>query len=58
MDGVALPGLQNAMAGVLAGAAAPVDQVLDGVLKTLGVGVGEADTWVNGARCGVALLAG
>lgn len=34
-----------------------IDGVLNSVLKTLGIGIGEADVWVNGVRCdGAALM--
>jgi len=49
-------GLDTAVGQVLATATAPVDQLLAGVLGTLGVGLGQADTWVSGVRCGSAVL--
>jgi uncharacterized membrane protein len=33
-----------------------VDGLLNNVLKTLGIGLGEADVWVNGVRCDGAAL--
>jgi uncharacterized membrane protein len=33
-----------------------IDGVLNNVLKTLGIGLGEADVWVNGVRCDGAAL--
>ena len=58
VNGVALPGLQPAILGTLAVAVSPVDQLVNGLLQTLGAGVGQADTSINGARCGAAILAG
>ena len=37
-------------------AAAPLDQVLTSLLNTLGIGLGQADSWVSGVRCGGAVL--
>lgn len=54
--GLGVPGLGSAVSGVIAGAATPLDQVLNAVLGTLGVGLGQADSWVSGVRCGGALL--
>jgi uncharacterized membrane protein len=58
VNGVAIPGLPQAVMGVLNGAATPLDQLISGVLQTAGVNVGQASTWIDGARCGAALLAG
>ncbi|KRE24231.1 hypothetical protein ASE66_03015 [Bosea sp. Root483D1] len=54
--GLPIPGLGGAVSGVIAGAAAPLDQVLTSLLNTLGVGLGQADSWVSGVRCGGAVL--
>jgi uncharacterized membrane protein len=54
--GLPLPGLDGAVSGVIAGAAAPLDQVLTSLLNTLGIGLGQADSWVSGVRCGGAVL--
>lgn len=54
--GLPLPGLEGAVSGVIAGAAAPLDQVLTSLLNTLGIGLGQADSWVSGVRCGGAVL--
>ncbi|SED46500.1 Uncharacterized membrane protein [Rhizobiales bacterium GAS188] len=55
--GIGLPGgLTGAVSGILAGAVSPVDQLLAGLLGTLGVGLGQADTWVSGVRCDGAVL--
>jgi len=44
------------VAEILAGAVAPVDSLLSGVLATLGIGLGEADVWVLSQRCDGAVL--
>lgn len=49
-------GIGGAVSGVIAGAAAPLDQVLTSLLNTLGIGLGQADSWVSGVRCGGAVL--
>jgi uncharacterized membrane protein len=54
--GLPIPGLDSAVSGVIAGAAAPLDQVLTSLLNTLGIGLGQADSWVSGVRCGGAVL--
>lgn len=41
---------------VLATAATPIDQLLNLVTGTLGVGIGEADLRVTGLRCGMSVL--
>ena len=54
--GIGLPGLDGLVGGIVAGAATPLDQILNGVLGTLGIGLGQADSWVTGVRCGGAVL--
>ncbi|MCP4562469.1 MAG: hypothetical protein GY873_38790 [Bosea sp.] len=54
--GLPIPGLEGAVSGVIAGAATPLDQVLTSLLNTLGIGLGQADSWVSGVRCGSAVL--
>ena len=56
--GIGVPGLPNVVTGILAGAVSPVDQLLSSVLQTAGVSLGQASTWINGAKCGAAALAG
>ena len=56
--GIGVPGLPNIVTGILAGAVSPVDQLLSSVLQTAGVSLGQASTWVDGAKCGAAALAG
>ena len=54
--GLGLPGLDGLVSGVIAHAATPLDQILNSVLSTLGIGLGQADSWVTGVRCGGAVL--
>ena len=55
--GLPLPGLiKRSVAGILGGVTQPLDQVVYGLLTTLGVRVGEADIRVNGAQCDRAVL--
>lgn len=54
--GLGLPGLGGAVSGVISGAATPIDQLLNAILGTLGIGLGQADSWVSGVRCGGAVL--
>lgn len=54
--GIGLPGLDGLVGGIIAGAATPLDQILNGLLGTLGIGLGQADSWVTGVRCGGAVL--
>ena len=54
--GLGLPGLDGLVSGVIANAATPLDQILNSVLGTLGIGLGQADSWVTGVRCGGAVL--
>jgi uncharacterized membrane protein len=41
---------------ILTPVAPAIDGVLNSVFKTLGIGLGEADVWVNGVRCDGAAL--
>jgi len=52
------PGLAAGVTAALTPAAAPVDQLITMFLETAGLGLGQADTWVTGARCSAAVLAG
>jgi uncharacterized membrane protein len=55
--GIGVPAnLTQTVGQALGNATAPVDQLLAGVLAALGIGLGQADTWVTGARCGGAVL--
>jgi uncharacterized membrane protein len=48
--------LATAIREQLAPASAAIDRVLHDVLRTFGLGIGEADVWVNGVRCDGAAL--
>lgn len=54
--GIGLPGLDGLVSGIVGNAVTPLDQLLNGVLGTLGIGLGQADSWVTGVRCGGAVL--
>jgi uncharacterized membrane protein len=54
--GLPLPGLGSLVTGIIAGVTGTVDQLLASVLSTLGIGIGQADVWVNGIRCDGAVL--
>lgn len=54
--GLPIPGLGSAVSGILGRATSSVDQLLAAVLATFGVGIGQADVWVNGVRCDGAVL--
>ncbi|MFN3559775.1 MAG: TadG family pilus assembly protein [Brevundimonas sp.] len=50
--GLALPGLPTQIRDILASIAAPLDGVLEEVLKLVGAGIGEADVRAAGLECG------
>lgn len=50
--GIALPGLPATLRDILAGIAAPLDSVLEEILKLVGAGIGEADVRAAGLECG------
>ncbi len=55
--GLGLPsGLSQTVGNTLSTATSPIDQLLTSLLDTLGVGLGQADTWVSGVKCGGAVL--
>lgn len=54
--GLPLPGLGGLVSGTISGAATPIDQLLSSVLGTLGIGLGQADSWVSGVRFGGSVL--
>jgi uncharacterized membrane protein len=55
--GLGLPSvLDAAVAATLATATSPIDTVLSSILQGLGLGVGQAYTWVSGVNCHVALV--
>lgn len=49
-------GLDQTVATTLASATTPIDQTLSQLLQTLGVGLGQADSWVGGVKCGGGVL--
>lgn len=49
-------GLDQTVATTLAAATTPIDQTLSQLLQTLGVGLGQADSWVGGVKCGGGVL--
>jgi len=54
--GLGLPGLDGLVGGIVGNAVTPLDSLLTGILGTLGIGLGQADSWVTGVRCGGAVL--
>jgi uncharacterized membrane protein len=54
--GLGAGSLTSSVQGVLTSAAAPLDNLLNGLSDLLGVRLGEADVRVNGVRCGGAAL--
>ena len=58
VNGIGVPGLSASVTAILNSASGSVDQILNAVLQTTGVGLGKADTWVGGARCGAGVLSG
>lgn len=54
--GLPISGLTGIVSSVLAAATPSIDQVLVTVLTMLGVGIGQADVWVNSIRCDGAVL--
>jgi uncharacterized membrane protein len=43
--------ISSAVVSTLNGVASPLDSVLDNLTHLTGVGLGEADVWINGVRC-------
>jgi uncharacterized membrane protein len=55
--GLGLPGgVQATLAGIINAATPSIDQLLNQVLATLGIGLGQADVWGLGLRCDGAVL--
>jgi uncharacterized membrane protein len=54
--GLGLGGLSSLVSTTLSTATPAIDQVLNIVLQTLGVGLGQADVWMLGIRCDGAVL--
>jgi uncharacterized membrane protein len=53
---ISLPAERTLLTNALAAIAAPTDEALASILSYLGVGIGQADTWVRGVRCQGAVL--
>ena len=53
---VQAPGQLAALRTTLSAVTVPVDKALATILSFLGVGLGEADVWMNGLRCDRAVL--
>lgn len=51
-----VPGLGPQVTSIISGATSSIDTLLNTVLQTLGVGLGQADVWVAGIRCDGAVL--
>ncbi|MCC7251238.1 pilus assembly protein TadG-related protein [Hyphomicrobium sp.] len=56
--GLTPPAIKTLLKGILTPVAALLDPIVGGVLKAVGLGLGEVDVRVNGIRCGSAVLAG
>jgi uncharacterized membrane protein len=54
--GLGLGGLSSVVTTTLSAATPAIDQVLNAVLQSLGVGLGQADVWMLGIRCDGAVL--
>lgn len=54
--GLPIPGIGALVASIISGATGSIDTLLNSVLQTLRVGLGQADVWVTGVRCDGAVL--
>lgn len=54
--GLPIPGIGALVVSIIGGATASIDTLLNSVLQTLGIGLGQADVWVTGIRCDGAVL--
>jgi uncharacterized membrane protein len=54
--GLPIPGIAPLVVSIIGGATGSIDTLLNTVLQTLGVGLGQADVWVAGIRCDGAVL--
>ena len=54
--GIVLPGQKKLLTDALSAVSAPLDGVINSLLGFLGIGLGEADVWVDGVRCDDAVL--
>ncbi|MGL5167833.1 MAG: TadG family pilus assembly protein [Afipia sp.] len=54
--GLPIPGIGALVLGIIGGATGSIDTLLNSVLQTLGIGLGQVDSWVTGVRCDGAVL--
>lgn len=54
--GLPIPGVSSLVTQTIAGSTSAVDTLLNRTLSTLGIGLGQADSWVTGVRCGGSVL--
>ncbi len=54
--GLPIPGIGALVLSIIGGATGSIDTLLNSVLQTLGIGLGQVDTWVTGVRCDGAVL--
>ncbi len=56
--GIGLPAaaIRSALLAAMSAVTPGLDTLLDATLRTLGVGVGQADVWMNAVRCDRAVL--
>lgn len=54
--GLPIPGVGALVTSIIGGATGAIDTLLNSVLQTLGIGLGQADVWVTGVRCDGAVL--
>ena len=55
--GIGVPGnLGPLTRGLISDAAPAIDQVIDRLLETLGIGLGQSDTWITGLNCNRSVL--
>lgn len=54
--GIGLGGLADVVGATIGGATGSLDRLINAVLGTLGLGLGQADAWVTDVRCGGAVL--
>lgn len=54
--GLSTGAVSSAVAAALSAATPAIDTLIDGTLRSLGLGVGQADVWMNSVSCGRASL--
>ena len=55
--GIGVPSnLGSLTASIISGAAPAIDQLINQTLQTLGIGLGQADTWIAGVNCNRSVL--